>query len=66
MNIKQIMNLKLYKYMTTDLPMKMKDSHAKVVAPTKINNFSAQFVIIHSVPKAILRSMKESSAKADL
>ena len=59
--------------MTTDLPMKMKDSHtksvfrhsqlklllgdmkknhAKVVLPTKINNFSAQFVIIHSVLKA--------------
>ena len=55
-NIKQIMKFKPYNYMTTNLQMKMKDSHTKSVfrqLPTKKNNFSAQFVIIHSVLKVI-------------
>ena len=54
--------------MTTNLPMKMKDSHTKSVfrqLPTKKNNFSAQFVIIHSVLKVIWKNMKENSAKVD-
>ena len=44
-NIKQIMKLKPYnQYMTTNLQMKMKDSHTKSVfrqLPTKKNNFFA-------------------------
>ena len=55
-NIKQIMKFQPYNYMTTNLQMKMKDSHTKSVfrqLPTKKNNFSAQFVIIHSVLKVI-------------